>query len=349
MPRALEIAVRRATAERCVSVLVIPGDVALRRAPETPAPKPHGLVPARPTVTPPAETIERLAALLNQARSVTLLCGGGCEGAHDELLQLAETLKAPIVHALRGKEHVEWDNPYDVGMTGLIGFSSGYRAMESCDLLLMLGTDFPYRQFYPKDARVLRIELPIRKIRPQHEEQVAGFHRPISGREADQTGHADVVGIVPFDMLLATQGMDDRRLQGFGELQQFVMGALAAAAAQQSHAARLVEKGRQPLDRLGRRCDRRSGWDEAVGLRRRRLRRPPQRHVARNDQHADAALGRRATDSDLQRAWHLLGVGHELAIAAAFAEQLLGMSLLEVAAADLGRWDMRGNRHDRHA
>src|SRR5579859_2586687 len=234
MPRALEIAVRRATAERCVSVLVIPGDVALRRAPETPAPKPHGLVPARPTVTPPAETIERLAALLNQARSVTLLCGGGCEGAHDELLQLAETLKAPIVHALRGKEHVEWDNPYDVGMTGLIGFSSGYRAMESCDLLLMLGTDFPYRQFYPKDARVLRIELPIRKIRPQHEEQVAGFHRPISGREADQTGHADVVGIVPFDMLLATQGMDDRRLQGFGELQQFVMGALAAAAAQQS-------------------------------------------------------------------------------------------------------------------
>ncbi|HLZ64582.1 MAG TPA: ubiquinone-dependent pyruvate dehydrogenase [Aliidongia sp.] len=159
MPRALEIAVRRATAERCVSVLVIPGDVALRRAPETPAPKPHGLVPARPTVTPPAETIERLAALLNQARSVTLLCGGGCEGAHDELLQLAETLKAPIVHALRGKEHVEWDNPYDVGMTGLIGFSSGYRAMESCDLLLMLGTDFPYRQFYPKDARVAQIDI----------------------------------------------------------------------------------------------------------------------------------------------------------------------------------------------
>ena len=64
-----------------------------------------------------------------------------------------------MVHALRGKEHVEWDNPYDVGMTGLIGFSSGYRAMEACDTLLMLGTDFPYRQFYPSNARIAQIDL----------------------------------------------------------------------------------------------------------------------------------------------------------------------------------------------
>src|SRR5206468_7345724 len=81
---------------------------------------------------------------------VTILCGSGCQGAHDELLALGERLKAPMVHALRGKEHVEWDNPYDVGMTGLIGFSSGYYAMQDCDVLLMLGTDFPYRQFYPE-------------------------------------------------------------------------------------------------------------------------------------------------------------------------------------------------------
>ena len=74
-------------------------------------------------------------------------------------MQFAEAVKSPIVHALRGKEHVEWDNPYDVGMTGLIGFSSGYYAMESCDALLMLGTDFPYRQFYPKDARIAQIDI----------------------------------------------------------------------------------------------------------------------------------------------------------------------------------------------
>src|ERR1700748_651000 len=86
----------------------------------------------------------------------------GCAGAHDELMQFAEAVKAPIVHAMGGKDHVEWDNPYDVGMTGLIGFSSGYYAMESCDALLMLGTDFPYRPFYPTEARIAQVD-----IRPQ--------------------------------------------------------------------------------------------------------------------------------------------------------------------------------------
>jgi pyruvate dehydrogenase (quinone) len=159
MPRALEIAVRRAVAERGVAVLVIPGDVALKPAPDAPAPKPQGLLPDRPTVTPPDQALDRLAGLLNGASRVTLLCGSGCAGAHDALIQLAETLKAPVVHAMRGKEHVEWDNPYDVGMTGLIGFSSGYHAMEACDTLLMLGTDFPYRQFYPKGARIAQVDL----------------------------------------------------------------------------------------------------------------------------------------------------------------------------------------------
>ena len=93
---------------------------------------------------------------------VTILCGSGCQGAHDELLALGERLKAPMVHALRGKEHVEWDNPYDVGMTGLIGFSSGYYAMLDCDVLLMLGTDFPYRQFYPQGNGVRIAQVDIR-------------------------------------------------------------------------------------------------------------------------------------------------------------------------------------------
>ena len=159
MPRALEIAVRRAIAERCVSVIVIPGDVALKPAANAVKPLPLGLAPAEPTVVPPHSALDQLADLLNKAERVTLLCGSGCAGSHDELMQLAESLKSPIVHAMRGKEHVEWDNPYDVGMTGLIGFASGYHAMESCDALLMLGTDFPYRQFYPKQARIAQIDL----------------------------------------------------------------------------------------------------------------------------------------------------------------------------------------------
>jgi pyruvate dehydrogenase (quinone) len=159
MPRALEIAVRRAMYERCVCVIVIPGDVALKPVANTPAPMPLGLAPAQAIVTPPDMALDRLADLLNKSDRVTLFCGGGCEGAHKELMQLAETVKAPIVHAMRGKEHVEWENPYSVGMTGLIGFASGYHAMEACDALLMLGTDFPYRQFFPQNARIAQVDI----------------------------------------------------------------------------------------------------------------------------------------------------------------------------------------------
>ncbi|MEJ1976691.1 MAG: hypothetical protein WDN49_11850 [Acetobacteraceae bacterium] len=93
---------------------------------------------------------------------MTILCGSGCQGAHDQLVALGARLKAPMVHAMRGKEHVEWENPYDVGMTGLIGFSSGYYAMHDCDILLMLGTDFPYRQFYPQGSAVRIAQVDIR-------------------------------------------------------------------------------------------------------------------------------------------------------------------------------------------
>jgi pyruvate dehydrogenase (quinone) len=99
------------------------------------------------------------AAVLNAAGRVTILAGAGCAGAHDQLMSIAAALQAPVVHAFRGKEFVEYDNPYDVGMTGLIGFSSGYRAMEHCDALLMLGTDFPYTQFYPDDAAVIQVDV----------------------------------------------------------------------------------------------------------------------------------------------------------------------------------------------
>jgi pyruvate dehydrogenase (quinone) len=165
MPRAVEAAIKEAVGRRGVSVVVIPGDVSLQPALDTPMSKVSGLLPSVPVVTPRQEDLERLAALLNRDSRVTILCGSGCAGAHSELLTLAGRLQAPVVHALRGKEHVEWDNPYDVGMTGLIGFSSGYYAMLDCDVLLMLGTDFPYRQFYPEGTAVRIAQV---DIRPQH-------------------------------------------------------------------------------------------------------------------------------------------------------------------------------------
>src|SRR5271165_2248721 len=160
MPRTLEMAIHAAVAERGVAVVVIPGDVALLPAADAPLPKTAGLLPAQPVATPGNADLDRLAALLNGDGRVIILCGSGCQGAHEQLISLAGQLKAPTVHALKGKEHVEWDNPYDVGMTGLIGFSSGYYAMLACDVLLMLGTDFPYRQFYPqgRGARIAQID-----------------------------------------------------------------------------------------------------------------------------------------------------------------------------------------------
>jgi pyruvate dehydrogenase (quinone) len=162
LPRILEIAIREAVGKRGVAVVVLPGDVALEPASDAPLAKIGGLLPPRPVVTPADAELKSLAALLNGDDTVTILCGSGCEGAHEELLALGKKLKAPMVHALRGKEHVEWDNPYDVGMTGLIGFSSGYYAMLDCDILLMLGTDFPYRQFYPRGSGVRIAHVDIR-------------------------------------------------------------------------------------------------------------------------------------------------------------------------------------------
>ena len=157
MPRVLEIAMQTALSKRGVAVIAIPGDVALRDAVER-APRLHFPTP-QPTVCPSEDELNTLADLLNRSRRITILGGAGCAGAHAELIELAGKLQAPIVHAMRGKEFIEYDNPFDVGMTGLLGFSSGYHAMMNCDVLLMLGTDFPYQQFFPKDATIVQIDL----------------------------------------------------------------------------------------------------------------------------------------------------------------------------------------------
>src|SRR5277367_265562 len=156
MPRVLGIAMRTAITKRGVAVVIIPGDVALR---ECSAPALSlGIEDSAPIIRPSGHELERAAEILNNSRKVTILGGAGCEGAHDELIAVAERLKSPVVHALRGKEFIEYDNPYDVGMTGLLGFSSGYHAMMNCDALLMLGTDFPYQQFYPKNAKIIQVD-----------------------------------------------------------------------------------------------------------------------------------------------------------------------------------------------
>src|SRR5580698_1102403 len=152
----LNRAIRVAVAKRGVAVVVIPGDVALQPAHVASS---SWLVPSRPVVSPAQRELDQLATLLDTSERVTLFCGAGCAGAHEEVMQLAQKLQAPIVHTLRGKEHVEYDNPYDVGMTGLVGFASGYKAMKSCDTLLILGADFPYRQFFPEQARIAQIDL----------------------------------------------------------------------------------------------------------------------------------------------------------------------------------------------
>ena len=150
MPEILYRAMNTAIGKQGVAVLVLPGDVALS---EAPAASPRHWVAEQPQrVAPTSTEIDRLVGLLNQAKAPAILAGAGCAGAHTELVSVAKALKAPIVHALRGKEYVEYDNPYDVGMTGLIGFSSGYHTLMSADAVLMLGTSFPYRAFYPKET-----------------------------------------------------------------------------------------------------------------------------------------------------------------------------------------------------
>ena len=157
LPRVLEMAMRAALARGGVGVVVVPGEVFLADAPARRDPHPIRL--SSPVVRPDEASLAAAAQVLNNASRVTILAGAGCAGAHNQLIELADALKAPVVHAFRGKEFVEYENPYDVGMTGLIGISSGYRAMEHCDALVMLGTDFPYRPFLPEGIPVIQVDV----------------------------------------------------------------------------------------------------------------------------------------------------------------------------------------------
>jgi pyruvate dehydrogenase (quinone) len=162
-PRILEMAMRAAVEESGVAVVVIPGEIFLQRA-DASGWQARPVVATHSVVRPDDESLRQAAEILNGAEAVTILGGAGAAGAHDAVIQLAGTLNAPIVHALRGKEFIEYDNPFDVGMTGLLGFASGYKAIKEADALLMLGTDFPYQQFYPDDAKVLQVDIRGRNL-----------------------------------------------------------------------------------------------------------------------------------------------------------------------------------------
>jgi len=112
-----------------------------------------------PRVIPDAESLRALADAINAARRVTIFAGAGTAAAHDDVIALADKVAAPIGHSLRGKEHIQYDNPFDVGMSGLLGYGACQAAMDGADLLLMLGTDFPYDQFLPHGVRTAQVDI----------------------------------------------------------------------------------------------------------------------------------------------------------------------------------------------
>jgi pyruvate dehydrogenase (quinone) len=161
-PRVIQSAVQHAVSKRGVSVVVLPGDVAALEVPAGTAAR--GPAAAPPVVRPADADLGRLADLVNGGQRVTLFCGIGCAGAHDEVVALARKLQAPVGYSFRGKEWVEYDNPNGVGMSGLLGWGAAYQAMHECDVLLLLGTDFPYESFMPTAPKVAQIDVRAERL-----------------------------------------------------------------------------------------------------------------------------------------------------------------------------------------
>ena len=159
-PRTVNSAIRHAVGLGGVAVITLPGDITdLKAVEHVPT-----YAPARPaTLAPNATDIEEAAALLNKADKVAIFAGAGVEGAHDEVIALADALKAPIGHSLRGKHFIQYDNPFDVGMTGLLGYGAAAEGMNDADVLVLLGTDFPYDQFLP-DTPTIQVDTHAEKL-----------------------------------------------------------------------------------------------------------------------------------------------------------------------------------------
>src|SRR5471032_1163362 len=239
LPQVLGIAMRKAILNRGVSVIVLPGDVALKPAPEEATAKWYP--PQLPVVQPNASEMEKLAVALNGAKNITLMCGSGCAGAHDEVVKLAEILKAPVVHALRGKEHIEWDNPYSVGMTGLIGFSSGFHAMMNADTLILLGTQFPYRAFYPTDANIIQIDINPGSI---------GAHCQVDMALVGDI-KSTLTALLPKLQEKADRKFLDKALKHYAETRKDLDGLSMANAMPQALGAQAIDRNRQVVALCG--------------------------------------------------------------------------------------------------
>lgn len=212
MPRALRIAVQSALGKAGVSVLVLPGDVA---ALESGHPSEHtAVVLAPPFVTPPPDQVQALADALNRARKVTLFCGAGTRYAHAEVMRLAETVLAPVAHALGGKEWIQFDNPYDVGMSGLLGYGAAHKATHEADLLVMLGTDFPYANFLPQ-ARTAQVDADPGRL---------GRRTPLEVAVAGDVG-ATIRAVLPLLEPKTDRSFLDRMLRDHAEALEQVVSA----------------------------------------------------------------------------------------------------------------------------
>ena len=156
-PRVITSAIHHAYGAPGVAVLTIPGDVADHDAPDSPVVDVSTRA-ARPRLVPDPAALRQLADAINDAKKVTFFAGAGVRGAHDDVIALADKVAAPIGHSLRGKEWIQYDNPFDVGMSGLLGYGAAYDATQDADLLVLLGTDFPYDQFLPEKVRTAQVD-----------------------------------------------------------------------------------------------------------------------------------------------------------------------------------------------
>src|SRR5882762_898942 len=158
-------ACQAALTRRGVAVLVVPADISNAAAHEE---RPYAVHARRPIIRPSDADLDEIAAILNRSNAITIYAGAGCAGAHDEVVTTAERLKSPMAHTSRGKDFLEHDNPYNVGMTGILGGSAGYHAVLDCDVLLLLGADFAWTQFYPDKATIVQIDLDPTHIGRRH-------------------------------------------------------------------------------------------------------------------------------------------------------------------------------------
>ncbi|MBV8591144.1 MAG: ubiquinone-dependent pyruvate dehydrogenase [Acetobacteraceae bacterium] len=154
--RKTAMAAQAALSKRGLAVLILPVDVSKLEISDDPAFAVHR---ATPVLRPSDAELDRIAQILNAGTKIAIYGGSGCDGAHDEIIALAGRLKAPIAHTSRAKDFIEYDNPFNVGMTGVIGMASGYGTLIGCDTLLLLGCDFAWRQFYPEKARIVQVDI----------------------------------------------------------------------------------------------------------------------------------------------------------------------------------------------